>query len=92
MFGQPAFNFQITQKALAPLYREFSKKSHLDLRNARSEGHVHPWAANNHGTSSQIAEGRKYIGLQIGRARLETSDVTNRASAFSKQHMFEDNF
>lgn len=69
MFGQPAFNFQITQKALAPLYREFSRESHLNLRDARSKGHVHPWTADNHGTFSQIAEGRKYIGLQIGRAR-----------------------
>lgn len=79
MFGQPAFNFQIAQKALAPLYREFSRKSHLDLRDARRKGHVHPWAADNHGTSSQIAEGKKCIGFQIGRAWLETSDVTNRA-------------
>lgn len=92
MFGQPAFNFQITQKALAPLYREFSRESHLNLRDARSKGHVHPWAADNYGTFSQIAEGRKYIGLQIGRAWFETSDVTNRASTFPKQHMFEDNF
>lgn len=49
-------------------------------------------ATDNRGTCSQIAEGRKYIGMQIGRAWLETSDVTNRASTFSEQHMFEDNF
>lgn len=66
MFGQPAFNSQIAQKALAPVYREFSRKSHLDLRDARRKGHVHPGLLITMALLPKLQRGRNTLAFRLG--------------------------